>query len=103
MTRTGDEGNPQLEGAQRLLLDAMIVQLQRMMRENNEELYGIIEQIENQMNNNGDDNNGDRRTQDRRRRRGHGKNIKRTELNESKYKFPHLKEKVIPRPIWSGK
>ena len=55
------------------------------------------------MNNNGDDNNGDRRTQDRRRRRGHGKNIKRTELNESKYKFPHLKEKVIPRPIWSGK
>jgi len=30
-------------------------------------------------------------------------NIERTELRESKYKFPHLKGKVIPRPIWSGK
>jgi len=71
MAGTGDEGNPQLEGAQTLLLDAMTIQFQRMMRENNEELYERIEQIENQMNNNEDDHNGNRRRQDRRRRRGH--------------------------------
>jgi len=32
MAGTGDEGNPQLEGAQRLLLDVMTIQLQRIMR-----------------------------------------------------------------------
>jgi len=43
MAGIGGEGNPQLEGPQRLLLDAMTIQLQRMMRENNEEFYGRIE------------------------------------------------------------
>jgi len=68
--RKSGEDNPQLKGYQRFLLDVMTIQLQRMMRENNEELYRRIEQIENQMNNNEDDHNGDRRRQDRRRKRG---------------------------------
>ena len=71
MAGTGGQGNPELDGAQRLLLDAMTMQMQRMLRENNEELYGRIEQIKHQMINNEDDHNGDRRRQDRRRRRGH--------------------------------
>ena len=45
----------------------MTAQMQRMMRENNEELYGRIEQIENQMNNNEGDLNRDKRRQERRR------------------------------------
>jgi len=69
MAGTGGQGNPELDGAQRLLLDAMTMQMQRMLRENNEELYGRIEQMEHQMNNNEDDHTGDRRREDRRRRR----------------------------------
>jgi len=47
MVGAGGDGPPHLDGAQRLLLDAMTKQLQRMMRKNNEELYDRIEGIEN--------------------------------------------------------
>jgi len=103
MVGTGDEGNLQLERAQRLLLDAMTIQLQRMMRENNNEFYGRIEQIDNQMNNNEDDHNGDRRRQDKRRRRGHEDEYREDKIEGVKIQIPSFKGKVILRPIWSGK
>jgi len=96
MAGTGDEGNPQLEGAQRLLLDAITVQLQGMMRENNEELYGRIEQVENQMNNNEDDHNGDRRRQDRRRRKGHEDEHREEKIEGVKIQIPSFKGKSDP-------
>jgi len=36
-------GEHQLDGAQRFLLDALNAQMQRLLRENNEELYERIE------------------------------------------------------------
>ena len=46
MARTNGDGVPRLDGAQRLLLDAMIAQMQRMMREDEKVLYDWIEGIE---------------------------------------------------------
>ncbi|KAL5123122.1 hypothetical protein HKD37_02G003772 [Glycine soja] len=40
----------QLDGCQRLLLDAMTTQMQRLLKRNNEELYRQIEGLEHQMN-----------------------------------------------------
>jgi len=40
-------GERQLDGAQRFLLDAVNAQMQRLLRENNEELYERIERLEN--------------------------------------------------------
>ena len=40
-------GEYQLDGAQRFLLDALNAQMQRLLRENNEELYERIERLEN--------------------------------------------------------
>lgn len=40
-------GEHQLDGAQRFLLDALNAQMQRLLRENNEELYERIERLEN--------------------------------------------------------
>nr|KYP31454.1 Transposon Ty3-I Gag-Pol polyprotein [Cajanus cajan] len=42
----GGNGN-HLDGTQRLLFDAINAQMQRLLRENNEELYGRIERLEN--------------------------------------------------------
>ena len=50
MVRVGGDGPSHLDGVQRMLLDAMIEHMQRMMRQNNEKLYGRIEGIENQLN-----------------------------------------------------
>jgi len=96
MARTGGEGNPQLEGAQRLLLDVMTIQLQKMMKENNEELYGRIEQIENQLNNNKDDHNGDRRRQYRRRRRAYEDEHREDKIERVKIQIPIFKGKSDP-------
>jgi len=93
MAETRGEGNPQLERAQKLLLDTMIIQLQKMMRENNDELYERIEQIENQMNNNEDDHNGDRRRPDRRRRRSHEDEHREDRIEGVKIQIPLFKEK----------
>ena len=42
----GDEYH-QLDGAQRLLLDAMNAQMQRLLDRNNEEVFGRLEFLEN--------------------------------------------------------
>ena len=54
MARAGDGGGDyhQLDGPQRLLLDAMTTQMRRLLNRNNEELYGRMEDLENQRNQN---------------------------------------------------
>ena len=59
MTGTSGDGIPPLGGDNKLLIDAITAQMQRMLTEHTEELYGIIEQLENQEN--GDDGRGRRR------------------------------------------
>ncbi|KAH1203024.1 hypothetical protein GmHk_17G049360 [Glycine max] len=55
----------QLDGSQRLLLDAMTTQMQRLLNRNNEELYKRIEGLEHQMNlNAGRPYGGNRRVND---------------------------------------
>ena len=51
MAGAGDGGGEyhQLDGAQRLLLDMMTTQMQCLLNHNNEELYGRIEGLENQL------------------------------------------------------
>ncbi|KAH1203735.1 hypothetical protein GmHk_17G049889 [Glycine max] len=52
MAGAGDNGGVyhQLDGFQRLLLDAMTTQMQRLLKRNNEKLYRRIEGLEHQMN-----------------------------------------------------
>ena len=54
MVGAGDNGGVyhQLNGSQRLLLDAMTTQMQHLLNRNNEELCGRIEGLEHQMNQN---------------------------------------------------
>ena len=54
MARAGDggDGYHQLDEAQRLLLDAMNAQMQRLLDRTNEEVYGWLEVLENQPNQN---------------------------------------------------
>jgi len=54
MAGVGDGGGEyhQLDGSQRLLLDVMTTQIQRLLNRNNEELYGRIEGLKNQLNQN---------------------------------------------------
>jgi len=40
----------QLDGSQHFLLDVMNTQMQRLLNRNNEDLYGQIEGLENQLN-----------------------------------------------------
>ena len=59
----------QLDGFQRLLVDAMTIQMQRLLKRNNEELYRLIEGLEHQMNpNDGRPYGGNRRANDGRNR-----------------------------------
>ena len=58
MTGTSGDGTPPPRGDNRLLIHAITTQMWRMLAEHTEELYGRIEQLENQ--GNGDDG-GDRR------------------------------------------
>ena len=46
MASTNGDGVPRLDGDQRLLPDAMTAQMQRIMREDENELYDWIEGIE---------------------------------------------------------
>lgn len=62
MAGTGGEGNPPPVGDNRLLIDAITTQMERMMRDHIEGLYEIVEQLENQGNN--DENEGRRRRRD---------------------------------------
>ncbi|KAL5193388.1 hypothetical protein HKD37_20G055620 [Glycine soja] len=67
MARAGDNGGVyhQLDGFQRLLLDAMTTQMQRLLNRNNEVLYRRIERLEHQMNPNaGRPYGGNRRVND---------------------------------------
>ena len=52
MVGTDDGGGEyhQLDGSQRLLLDVITTQMQHFLNCNNEELYGRIEGLENQLN-----------------------------------------------------
>ena len=54
MAGAGDGGGDyhQLNGSQHLLLDIMTTQMQQLLNHNNEELYGRIEGLENQLNQN---------------------------------------------------
>jgi len=54
MAGAGDGGGDyhQLDGSQRLLLDAMTTHMWRLLNRNNEELFGRIEDMENQLNHN---------------------------------------------------
>jgi len=68
MAGAGDNGGVyhQLDGFQRLLLDAMTTQMQRLLNRNNEVLYRRIERLEHQMNPNvGRPYGGNRRVNDR--------------------------------------
>jgi len=58
MTGTG-EGSSYPGGDNRLIIDAITTQMERMMREHIEGLYGRIEKLENQENH--DDDGGRRR------------------------------------------
>ncbi|KAG4991405.1 hypothetical protein JHK87_024862 [Glycine soja] len=73
MVDAGD-GNPPLGGDYMLLIDSITTQMETMMREHTEELYGRIEQLENQENNgrieqleNQENNDDDGRRRRRRR------------------------------------
>ena len=52
MAGAGDGGDEyhQLDGSQHLLLDVMTTLMQHLLNRNNEELYGRIEGLENQLN-----------------------------------------------------
>ena len=58
--RGGDDYH-QLDGAQRLLLDAMNAQMQHLLDRNNEEVFGRLEFLENQANQNARRNIGGNR------------------------------------------
>ena len=67
MTGAGDSGSEshQLDEYQRLLLDVMTTQMQRLLNHNNEELYRQMEGLEHQMNPNaGRPYGGNRRAND---------------------------------------
>ena len=67
MVGTSDDGGEyhQLERSQRLLLNVMTTQMQRLLNPNNEELYAQIEGLERQMNPNvGKPYGGNRRVND---------------------------------------
>jgi len=97
MGRKNGGDNPQLDGAQRLLIDAMNTQMKIMiiiMKENNKELFEIIEQLENQMNNNEinqdeDKRHGRRRIKRKRRRDKYiyhrGDKIKGGDISQNNY------------------
>jgi len=74
----------------------MTAQMQRMMREQNEELYGRIEHLENQINNNEGEPNGDRRRQERRRRGDHDGDQREDRVKGVKINIPSFKGRNDP-------
>ena len=89
MAGAGDGGGEyhQLDGFQRLLLDAMTTQMQRLLKRNNEELYRRIEGLEHQMNPNaGKPYGGNRRVNDGSNRIEGQDRIEGVKLNVSSFK-----------------
>ncbi|KAL5153777.1 hypothetical protein HKD37_19G053268 [Glycine soja] len=77
----------QLDGFQRLLLDAMTTQMQRLLNRNNEVLYRRIERLEHQMNPNaGRPYGGNRRVNDGLNRIEGQDRIEGVKLNVSSFK-----------------
>ena len=93
MAGVGD-GNHNLWGDNKLLIDAITTQMERMMREHTKELYERIEQLENQGNHNGD---GGRK---RRRRDNDGGDAREDIIEEAKLNIPPLMR--INEPRWKG-
>ncbi|KAL5153767.1 hypothetical protein HKD37_19G053260 [Glycine soja] len=88
-TRAGDNGGVyhQLDRFQRLLLDAMTTQMQRLLKRNNEELYRRIGGLEHQMNPNaGRPYGGSRRVNDGSNRIEGQDRIEGVKLNVSSFK-----------------
>jgi len=89
MAGDGDGGGEyhQLDRSQRLLLDVMTTQMQRLLNRNNEELYGRIEGLEHQMNQNtGRPYGRNRRVNDRPNRMKGQNRIKGVKLNIPPFK-----------------
>ncbi|KAH1189411.1 hypothetical protein GmHk_20G057185 [Glycine max] len=89
MAGAGDNGGVyhQLNGFQRLLLDAMTTQMQRLLKRNNEELYRRIEGLEHQMNPNvGRPYGGNKRVNDGSNRIEGQDRIEGVKLNVSSFK-----------------
>ena len=101
MARTSDGGGEyhQLDEFQRLLLDVMTAQMQRLLNRNNEELYGRIEGLENQLNHNaGRPYGGNRRVNDGpNRMKGHNR------IKGVKSMYPLSKAGVTQMPILTGR
>ena len=96
MAGTSGDGTPPLGGDNRLLIDVITAQMQRMLTEHTEKLYGRIEQLENQ--GNGDDGGGRRR-----RWRNTEGDAREDTIEGVKLNIPLFKERVIKKHIWSGK
>ena len=77
-------GEHQLDGAQRFLLDALNAQMQRLLRENNEELYERIERLEN------------RERHEEERRGGNGGGPRPNRIEGVKLNIPPFKGKSDP-------
>ena len=73
-----------MDGAQRFLLDALNVQMQRLLRENNEELYERIERLEN------------REHHEEERRGGNGSGPRSNRIKGVKLNIPSFKGKSDP-------
>jgi len=80
MAGIGDGGGEyhQLDGSQRLLPDVMTTQMQHLMNRNNEKLYGRIEGLEHQLNQNAGRHYGGNKMMDQGKTKWRGK----TELRE---------------------
>jgi len=87
MTGTGGDDIPP-QGKNRMLIDAITTQMQRMMREHTEKLYDRIEQHENQ----GNDNSGGRR----RRRRNNEGDPREDKIEGVKLNIPPFRGKSDP-------
>ncbi|KAL5185304.1 hypothetical protein HKD37_17G048822 [Glycine soja] len=89
LRRAGNNGGVyhQLDGFQRLLLDAVTTQMQRLLKRNNEKLYRRIEGLEHQMNPNaGRPSGGNRRVNDGLNRIEGQDRIEGVKLNVSSFK-----------------
>ena len=77
-------GEYQLDGAQRFLLDALNAQMQRLLRENNEELYERTNRLDN------------REHHEDERRGGNGAGPRPNQIEEVKLNIPPFKGKSDP-------
>ena len=88
----GDGEYNQLDESQRLLLDVMTTQMQCLLNRNNEELYGRIEGLKHQMNQNaGRSYGGNKRDND-----GPNRMEGRNKIEGVKLNVPPLKDRSEP-------